>query len=74
MKDIEKEAIGVNLKLGIQQKRLWFSVAKDDNSKNEFEKACSEIEKIGDEKTDWLDFLKAVEENFNRHGFERIAK
>lgn len=69
----EKKAIGVNLKMGNRFKRLWFSVEMNEESKQEFEKAYREIEAIGDEKLEWLDFLNAVEENFKSHYFERIA-
>ena len=70
----EKEGIGITLKIGIQQKRLWFSVGKDDASQKEFKEACREIEAIGDKTPEWTDFLNAVKENFAKHGFERIAK
>jgi hypothetical protein len=67
-------AIGLNLKFGIHHKRLWFAVPDDDDSKLKFKEACKEINRIGDEESDWLAFLKAVEANFREHGFDRMPK
>lgn len=64
---------GVNLHLRGRYKRLWFEVPKDEKSIQCFDSLGKLINQLRSD-ISWLEFLKAVEELYESHGFKQIAK
>lgn len=70
----DKELYILNLKFGIQRKRLFFEgPIEDDGGRAAFNDARTALNEIGDNSPDFETFLGNVIDHFARAGFTRVA-
>ena len=74
MTDIKKKLYIVTLKYNDWRKRLYLEGEDSEYYKNEFEKACIDLNKIGDSSNKYNKFLEKAIRHFEGYGFIRIAK
>jgi hypothetical protein len=70
----QKQLKGITLNIEGNFKRLWFAVGTNPTDEAKFQECCNKIPEIGKQMTDLRTFVNAVVTEFEKQGFERVAR